>query len=282
MLDPSDLQFLIDLVKKEAGIVLTAEKEYLLDTRLMPVARKAGHQDITGLTQLLRTASTKELVTEVIEAMTTNETSFFRDIKPFNQLRDKVMPVVLKYKKPGDTVRIWSAAASTGQEAYSVAMQLLEMPQMQGINIEILATDLDHHVLDKAKDAVYSQFDVQRGMPVPLLLRYFKQEGDMWRLTDQIRNMVTFESKNLLRDIGPSLGAFDIIFCRNVLIYFDVETKSKVLQDLYARLHPHGFLFLGASESMLGTNVPMEAFDAETGLFCMKKDMEALQQGLSS
>jgi len=246
-----DFEFLARLLKQRSGLMLTQDKVYLLESRLTPVARQRGLASLEDLVAKLRTNRDEALVNEVTEAMTTNESFFFRDNTPFDLFREKVMPAMEKRRKDRK-LRIWCAAASTGQEPYSLAMILQENKvKWGGWDIEIIGTDLSAQVLDKAKRGHYSQFEVQRGLPIQMLIKYFNQEGEVWQLSDEIRRMVKFREFNLL-DNFFSLGRFDIVFCRNVLIYFDQPTKGDVLGRMANTLATDGSLFLGAAETVLG------------------------------
>lgn len=249
---PADFQFLAQLLKQRSGLSLTTDKEYLLETRLQPIARQHQCAGLEGLVALMRANTHNEnLIRDVTEAMTTNESMFFRDTKPFDQLRDFIMPRVHEHKKTGK-LRLWSAACSNGQEPYSIVMTLNERKSALGaLGLEILATDLDTQVLTKAKEGVYSQFEVQRGMPITLLLKYFSQiENNQWRIKEEVKKDISFRQHNLLHPCN-GLGKFDAIFCRNVLIYFDEATKRAVLARLAEVLEPHGVLFLGAAETVI-------------------------------
>lgn len=251
-MNETELDFLRNFLHTRSGLSLAREKRYLLESRLGTLCRQNHISDIATVVQQLRNGTNRALEDDVIEVMTTNETLFFRDSVPFNLFREVVLPEVLARNAGTRSLRIWSAAVSTGQEAYSLAMILDEMAQrFTGWKIEIIGTDISQTVLDKAKDGLYSQFEVQRGLPVQLLLKYFTQEGENWRISDKIRKMVTLQSLNLLSDTSR-LGSFDIIFCRNVLIYFDIPTKAKVMSELARRLKPGGALFLGAAETVIG------------------------------
>ena len=234
---PADYDYLRKLLKERSGLVLSAEKQYLVESRLLPVARKAGLANLAGLVAQAEEARTpRRSIVEVVEAMTTNESFFFRDKVPFDHFRDTIMPALLRRAREPARIRIWCAAASTGQEPYSLAICLKEMgKQLAGWRVEILATDLSNEVLEKAKSGIYSQFEVQRGLPVLMLVKYFAQVGEMWQIAPEIRAMVQFRPLNLLHDFSH-LGTFDVVFCRNVLIYFDQETKIDVL-DRLARDH---------------------------------------------
>jgi len=249
---PFDLEFLRKLLKARSGLALSADKAYLLESRLLSVARKAGARDLSGLVVKLRAPDSDALAAEVVEAMTTNETFFFRDKLPFQHLRDVIVPSLLAARGPRRRLRIWSAACSSGQEPYSLAMALKEMGDvLSGWRIEIVGTDIASEVLDRARLGVFSQFEVQRGLPIQYLIKYFTQSGEMWEVSPVIRNMVRFEPFNLLND-AARLGMFDVIFCRNVLIYFDPDTKAQVLDRLAHVSQADGYLVLGAAETVIG------------------------------
>jgi len=250
-LNDQDFKFFEDLLMRESGLVITPEKMYLLESRLLPIASKKGLSSLEELASHLRSSGDTTLKSDIVEAMTTNETSFFRDSTPFDRLKDELLPHFIKARGAQKTLKILSAACSSGQEPYSMAMLLKEYPALAGWKIEILATDLSNDILSQAKAGVYSQFEVQRGLPVQLLVKYFTQDGDKWKVNQGLKDMITFKSANLLKDI-PSLGEFDIVFCRNVLIYFDVPTKGKVLADIKKVLRPDGVLFLGGAETVIG------------------------------
>lgn len=263
----SDFDLYKDLLKEKSGLTLTPDKSYLLDSRLTPVAKKHGFATLENLTMALRGVPKNELVKDVVEAMTTNETSFFRDSKPFDQFRDIVLPHLLKTRAAGRRIRIWCAAASTGQEPYSLAMLLKEQgSKINGWNIEIVATDIDTAVLETAKKAEYSQFEVQRGLPIQMLMKYFEQKGDRWALKNDIKSMVQYKYFNLLEPMS-SLGRFDLIFCRNVLIYFDRETKAKVLGNMAQLLPDDGFVFLGGAETVLGITEAFKPMENTRGIY---------------
>ena len=250
-----DYEFLRKLLKERSGLDLAADKQYLVESRLMPLARRAGLAGIGELVQKIRSGS-EALTSDVVEAMTTNETFFFRDKIPFDLLRDAILPTLLQARAQRRSLRIWSAASSTGQEPYSIAMCLKETEQaLAGWRVEIVATDLSQEVLEKAKAGIYSQFEVQRGLPIQMLVQHFKQVGDVWQINPDIRGMVRYQQTNLLHDFSH-FGVFDIIFCRNVLIYFERETQRKVVEQLCSHLRPGGYLLVGHSESMIHSAVP--------------------------
>jgi chemotaxis protein methyltransferase CheR len=249
---PLDYDFIRKCLKERSGLVLAGDKQYLVESRLLPVAHRAGIASLGELVVALKDGGGDGLMTTVVEAMTTNETFFFRDKTPFDSFRKVVLPALLTARRTMRTVRIWCAAASTGQEPYSLAMVLKEMePTLAGWRIELLATDLSNDVLEKARQGLYSQFEVQRGLPIQMLIKYFTQIGDVWQIAPEIRAMVKFQQLNLLSDL-TRLGTFDLIFCRNVLIYFDQETKVALLNRLGQMIAPDGYLVLGAAETVVG------------------------------
>jgi len=264
---PTDFRLLADLLKTRSGLVVTEDKTYLLDSRLTPVARKHGLADIAALCGALRTADTGSLAADVVEAMTTNESFFFRDITPFEIFEKEVLPKLKTARAGQRKLRIWSAACSSGQEPYSLAILMSEArAAWADWKIEILSTDLSEEMIQKAKEGVYSQFEVQRGLPIQLMLKYFKQEGERWRLSSDIRQMVTFRPFNLLDPIS-ALGSFDIVFCRNVLIYFDQETKASVLNAVAKVVAPDGYLFLGGAETTIGLTDAFRPVPGQRGLY---------------
>jgi chemotaxis protein methyltransferase CheR len=264
---PLDYDFLRKALRQRSGLVLSADKQYLVESRLLPIARKAGFGNLGELVAALKRGDTDALMTTVVEAMTTNETFFFRDKTPFENFRSAVLPALLGSRRASRTIRIWCAAASTGQEPYSLAMALKEMEgSVAGWRIEIIATDLASGVLAKAQAGIYSQFEVQRGLPIQLLIKYFAKVGDMWQIAPEIRAMVKFKQLNLLADFS-ALGTFDLIFCRNVLIYFDQETKISLLNRLGRITASDGYLVLGAAETVVGLTDSFRTVPELRGLY---------------
>lgn len=258
----ADLQFLAAFLKTETGIIIAPEKAYLVDSRLTPVTTKHGFKSIGALIDRLKMAPPAPLKRDVVEAMTTNETSFFRDGTPFEALKTSVLPALLQRRAVGRRLRILCAAASTGQEPYSVAMLFQELG-LKDWTLDIVATDLDSTVLKRASEGVYTKFEVQRGLPVKMMVKYFTQNGpDAWQLKPEIRRMVSFREYNLLHN-DPTLGQFDVIFCRNVLIYFDPATKKMVLDRLARHMALDAYLFLGGAETVFGIT---ESFAPGAGL----------------
>jgi chemotaxis protein methyltransferase CheR len=264
---PLDFEYLRKLLKERSGLVLSADKQYLVESRLIPLARKENLDGLSGLVQRMKAPGAERIVSGVVEAMTTNESFFFRDKVPFDHFRDAIMPAMLAARATQRRLRIWCAAASTGQEPYSLAMCLKEMaPKVAGWRIEILGTDLSLEVLEKAKAGIYSQFEVQRGLPVQLLVKYFTQTGEMWQVSPDIRGMVQYRPFNLLESFA-ALGRFDIVFCRNVLIYFDQPTKVDVLDRIARSMEPDGFLVLGAAETVVGLTTTFKPVPERRGLY---------------
>lgn len=262
----NDFQFLKEFLHKESGLSISEEKMYLLESRLNPIVKRMELADLGALTGKLR-ANDAALKHDVIEAMTTNETFFFRDNHPFERFIEVVMPKIIARKPAGSTIRIWCAACSSGQEPYSLGILLKEnAAKFAGYKFEIIATDLSDDILNIAKTAKYTQFEVQRGMPITLLVKYFNQQGSDWYLNDEIKDMVRFDNFNLLAPM-TKYGTLDIIFCRNVLIYFDAPTKGKVLAEMHNHCAKHGFLFLGGAETVVGITDKFKPLPGERGLY---------------
>lgn len=265
----TDFEFICQILRERSGLVLTNDKAYLLESRLLPVARKWKLATFDDLVRVVRSKMDEAIIKDVVEAMTTNESFFFRDTKPFDQFKQLVLPAMLKGRGTSKTIRIWSAACSSGQEAYSLAMILSEMAaQLNGWRIEIVGTDLSTEILGRAKEGMYSQFEVQRGLPITLLVKYFAQVGDRWQVNAKIRSMVQYKEFNLLHDPSP-LGRFDVVFCRNVLIYFDQQTKGRVLNSIAKLMPEDGFLFLGGAETVLGITDKFQMVPGQRGVYCV-------------
>lgn len=259
MIAKADYEFLCQLLLERSGLSLGTGKEYLLAARLVPLAQSWGLQDLAELVrELRRTPSQPQLLSAVVEAMTTNETLFFRDKTPFDELRDRLLPPLIAARSSIRRLRIWCAAASTGQEPYSLAILLREhFPELSDWLIEILGTDLSQAALERAAAGVYSQFEVQRGLPIQLLMKYFQQEPAGWRIADDVRRCVAYRRLNLLEPF-QHLGQFDLILCRNVLIYFENDLKKQILDRMAPLVRPDGCLILGAAETALGVTERFE------------------------
>ena len=263
---PLDYEYLRKLLKERSGLDLSADKQYLVESRLMPLARRSSLPGIPELVLKMK-GGAEPLTAEVVEAMTTNETFFFRDKIPFDHLRQTILPALLQARASRGSLRIWCAASSTGQEPYSIAMCLKEAGAMlAGWRTEIVATDLSLAVLEKSRAGIFSQFEVQRGLPIQMLVKYFTQNGELWQLNAEIRSMVQHRQLNLLQDFSH-LGTFDVIFCRNVLIYFDQDAKANIFDRLSKMLEPDGVLALGAAESVVGITNAFKPYPERRGLY---------------
>ena len=244
--------YLQQVVYKDSGIVLEENKHYLLDSRLHQIVRREQMKSLDGLCTRLRSEPKPVLRKEVVEAMTTNETLFFRDAAPFEALRTTLLPKIQALRAQTKRLSFWSAASSSGQEAYSLAMMLVELG-LRDWTVEILGTDLSQQMVERARTARYMQIEVNRGLPANYLVKYFHRDGLMWELKPEVRKMVKFQQFDL-RQSMRSLGTFDFVFCRNVLIYFDVETKKKILEEIRKVMNPSGFLLLGSAETTVNLN----------------------------
>ncbi len=264
-------EMIASMIRVRSGIVLGPDKLYLVETRLAPILRREGLRDLGSLAERLRNTihdrRGAELAREVVEAMTTNETLFFRDGKPFVHLKQQALLRLHQTLPPGRPIRIWSAAASTGQEAYSLAMIVAEArTSLPGRTVEIVGTDLARKAIGRAREGIYTQFEVQRGLPVHMLVKYFDKVDQGWRIKDSLRSFVAFREWNLLSDLGQ-LGTFDIVLCRNVLIYFDPLTKGRVLEAISRQMTQDGLLYLGSSETTLGLTDRFLALATERGVY---------------
>ncbi|MBI1328257.1 MAG: methyltransferase domain-containing protein [Alphaproteobacteria bacterium] len=264
-----DFRFITELLKKRSGIDITEDKIYLIESRLLPVIRKHSIATISALVTALKVKMDEAIILEIIEAMTTNETSFFRDTKPFTNLVDPVIPHILKASK--SDIRIWSAACSSGQEAYSIAMTLLEKPALLGTQkFSIEGTDIDRTIIQKANSGRFTQFEVQRGLPITHLIKYFNQVEEEWEAKPDFKKHASFSFRNLIEPFS-GFGPFDIVFCRNVLIYFDSPTKTKILDNIASVLKPHGVLFLGSAENATQFSKLYKAFGDLKGVYLLNK-----------
>lgn len=244
-----DYAFFAKLLLDHSALVLEPGKEYLLDMRLTPLLRKHGLDSLADLARKLRGAGASSLIVEVIEAMVTTETSFFRDISPFETLRATVIPELIAARSSERRLNIWCAASSSGQEPYTLAILLKEyFPLLDDWKIHLVATDISREMLARCRAGRYSQLEVNRGLPIALLLKYFHQDGAYWELRQDIRSMVDFQQLNLMHPF-PHMTTMDLILLRNVMIYFEVETKKMILQRMVKALRPDGYLILGGAET---------------------------------
>jgi chemotaxis protein methyltransferase CheR len=273
---PHDIEFIASVLKQRSGLIIGADKAYLVESRLSPLARREGYQNVEALIASMRTRKDESLLAQVTDAMTTNETLFFRDRLPFDQFGEIVLPTLTKSRAMHD-LKILSAACSTGQEPYSLAMQMEELrPQFPRVSLNIHAIDISKRCLEKASSGLYTQFEVQRGLPITFLVRYFTKTDENWRLNAKLRSMVKFSAYNLLDDLR-NLGRQDIIFLRNVLIYFYIETKKRILENMANLLAPDGFLFLGSTETVLGVTEVFKPVPGHRGLY--SRNVESHLQG---
>lgn len=263
-----DFQFYQSYLVKQTGLAIPENKVYLLETRLMPVLQQWGFSSLSDMAKTLRCNPERKLFQDVVDAMVTNETMFFRDERLFTYFRDSILPDMIERKTGARSLRFWSAACSTGQEPYSIAMALNDLlAGKDGWRADILATDISDHALKRACRGEYNQFEMRRGLSDCFSDKYFTQRDKIWVIDDVIRKMVRFENFNLL-DRMSHFGMFDVIFCRNVLIYFNEETKKKILKNITAQLVEGGYLFLGTAERAIGARDGMLAVPDCPGLYC--------------
>lgn len=247
----ADFAFVAQLVRGKCGLILETGKEYLVRSRLAPLAQRHGAASIREFIERIRATADASLQTQVVEAMVTTETSFFRDIHPFEALRKSVLPELLERRRAARQLNIWCAASSSGQEPYSIAMLLREyFPELDNWRINITATDVSQEMLERSRAGRYTQIEVNRGLPTPMLLKWFRQDGLSWQLDDRIRSLITFTQLNLTHP-WPIMPAWDLVFLRNVLIYFDVDLKRTILRGVARVLSPDGYLLLGGAETTL-------------------------------
>lgn len=251
-----DFDIISAMVKERSAIVLETGKEYLVESRLVPVAQSHGLRDLHQLAAEMKSSPNSALVSDVIDAMTTNETSFFRDIRPFEALRTDILPDLIKAKGGDRSLTIWCGACSTGQEPYSIAMTIAEhFPELASWQVRIIGTDLSPTVVKQAERGVYTQLQVNRGVPAPLLIKYFDRKGMEWHIKPEIRRRVEFRTANLVAQ-WPTMPTVDLVMLRNVLIYFDNPSREAILRKAASVMAPHGHLLLGSTESTIGLNVP--------------------------
>jgi chemotaxis protein methyltransferase CheR len=255
-IDQQAFDYISQLVLRKSAIVLEASKGYLIESRLMPIARQQGLSSINELVEVLRRPGSIQLTDAVIDAMTTNETSFFRDLHPFNALRTDVIPALIQKRTRERALNIWSNACSSGQEVYSIAMLLREhFPDLSAWKLRLTATDLSKQILQRAQSGSFTQTEINRGLPMPMVIKNFKREGIHWRINEEIRKMVEFRLLNLVEPWPPTLPKMDIVFLRNVLIYFSVDTKKQILDKVHRAMQPDGYLFLGGAETTMNLSV---------------------------
>jgi len=268
---PADFAFVAKLLRQRCALVLDPGKEYLVKSRLTPLAQRHGLASIEKLIERLRGSNDNGLTTEVVEAMVTTETSFFRDIHPFETLKKSILPQLIELRRPKRQLNIWFAASSSGQEPYSVAILLKEsFPELYNWQVNLVATDISTEMLQRSRAGRYSQVEVNRGLPIALLLKWFRQEGAHWQLDDRIRGMVTFAPLNLSQS-WPTMPTWDLVFLRNVMIYFDNDVKKSILGRVARVLGRDGYLLLGGAETTLNLDDSFYRVESlKTGYYQLK------------
>jgi chemotaxis protein methyltransferase CheR len=267
---PADFDYVCRLVREKSGVVLEPGKEYLVDSRLTPVALKSDLKSVSELVARLRAAPDNGLAIRVVEAMVTTETSFFRDHHPFDTLRTTVLPELIRRRRDDRRLNVWFAACSTGQEPYSFAMLVREhFPELTGWRLDLLATDVSAEVLDRAKAGRYSQIEVNRGLPAAFMVKYFRQHGQNWDLNEDIRRMISFRALNLIQP-WPAIPAMDLVFLRNVLIYFDTDAKKAILTRVARVVRQDGYLLLGGAETTFNLNDSFRRVEQLKGGFFLR------------
>lgn len=270
-MNSADFDFLRKFLYDRSGLALTPDKSYLLESRLAPIARRMKLKSLADLIAHMRLRADEALTVQVVEAMTTNETLFFRDRWPFERFSARILPELMEANKYTKRIRIWCAACSSGQEPYSLAMLIAEAGRvLDGWTVELIGTDISEEMLERCRKGWYSAFEVQRGMPPELLKKYFTKDGEGWKISEQLRAMVRFRNFNLLADpavASAGLQGLDLVFCRNVLIYFDEVTRRHVFSGMAKLMKPGGFLCLGGAETVIGISDAFRILPGERGLF---------------
>ena len=262
-LSAQEFNYIRDLVRQRSAIVLDTGKEYLVESKLLPVVRRAGLPTLSDLVARLQMQPASPLHRQVIEAMTTNETTFFRDFHPFEALKTAIIPEIMSNRAASRTLDIWCGACSSGQEPYTIAILIREhFPQLASWELRLLGTDLSTEMLERARAGVYNQIEINRGLPAALLVKFFSMHGPEWHIKDELRQMVEFRELNLA-GTWPALTGMDLICLRNVLIYFDNETKKSILGKIRRLLRPDGYLFLGSAETTLNLDEDFERVQPE-------------------
>ena len=263
---PQDRELVSQLCAARAGVRVDPEKSYLIESRLAPVARREGFGAAADLVAALRERREDRLAWAIVEAMAHAETAFFRDREPFALFRDEVLPTVAGLRG-GEPVRIWSAACASGQEAYSLAMIVEdERARLPGLKVELFGSDVGERQLEKAQSGFYTQFEVQRGLPIRQLVRHFEKDGEMWAISPRIRQMVRWRRVNLVADLSTA-GRFDVIFCRYVLSALIEPMRARLLENLARALAPEGFLFLGRGEDVASLQGAFQSVGGRPGLY---------------
>jgi chemotaxis protein methyltransferase CheR len=250
-----EINFLKQLIAERSGNIISSNQDYLLESRLLPVAKSAGLDNIQALVNELRRRPSSNLPERIAEAMTINETSFFRDMAPFDALREHVLPALIQKRAVNKALNLWCGASSSGQEPYSIAMLLRDFNELNSWNVRIHATDLSEEMVKRTQEGIYSQFEVNRGLPAQQLVKNFERTGTQWRAKPELRKMIDARRMNLT-SAWPTMAQYDVVFLRNVMIYFDQPTKERILTRIHKVLRPDGYLFLGGGETLITLNVP--------------------------
>ena len=271
-INPADFDFISKIVREQCAIVLEKGKEYLVDSRLMPLVHQEKLESIENLVRKIKSDPRGSLKDAVIEAMTTNETSFFRDIHPFETLKKEILPELLEKRKAKKELNIWCGASSSGQEPYSLVMLLKnDFPQLNSWKVSFSASDISNQMLNRCKSGIYSQLEINRGLPAPLMVKYFERIGTEWQVKEDLRKMIQFRIINL-SEAWPMMPPVDLLMMRNVLIYFDVEMKKNILGRIRKLLRPDGYLFLGAAETTLNLDENFERMPfKQSGCYRLKQ-----------
>ena len=279
-INKSDFTYIRNLVYQRSGIVLEENKMYLAESRLLTLAHKEGYKKIDDLLRQMHGVGKNGVENKIVDAMTTNETSFFRDLYPFEALKKKIIPEFLETRKSLRILNIWCAACSTGQEPYSIAMLLCEeFPLLRNWRVNILCTDISQEVLQRARSGRFRQIEINRGLPAKYLIKYFTKKGLEWEIKAELKKMTNFREFNLIAN-WPSLTQMDIVFLRNVLIYFDVNTKRNILGKLKKVLKPDGYLFLGSAETTLNLDSSYERVQNQRAVYYKLADNKGAQNAV--
>ncbi len=277
---PDDFEYAARLMKERSGLVLTRDKGYLLENRLMPVVRQHNFKSFHELVAALRSGDAA-LQSSAVDAMMAKDTAFFRDWKPFVHFTKVVLPNILAARRERKQFRVLCAGVSTGQEAYSIAMAIRDAAaQFSGWRAEILGVDISESAIEAATAGRYSQFDVQRGLPIRTLLRNFTKDDSGWQLNSDVRGMVKFQTWNLLGDLYP-LGRFDVILCRNVMVYLDLQAKIDLLQKISRGLSDDGVLYLGTQEPLTGVSAAFRAVNRDLGIYAVHRPEKMVLNSLA-
>jgi chemotaxis protein methyltransferase CheR len=270
-LNPGDFEYISKIVREQSAIVLEKGKEYLVEARLTPLAASENFKTIADLAQQMKRDASGKLITKVVEAMTTNETSFFRDIHPFEVLKSTIIPELIQKRESQKKLSIWCGASSSGQEPYTLAMLIREnFPQLKNWKIDFMASDISTEMQKRCQDGIYSQLEINRGLPAILMVKYFQRNGAQWQIKPELRQMIDFKILNL-SGRWPFMPKFDLVMMRNVLIYFDVPTKKEILRKVRENLYPDGYVFLGAAETTLNLDEKYERMNfKQSGCYRIK------------